>query len=126
MARWRESPILGHGTLAGNAGIKEGWWYSSLFQALYDTGLLGFLLLLGIHLGGVVYPVLTWVRSRRSPMSANLLGFGVGNALLFFTSQFSNFLFVGFPWVFLGLSMGAVDAYSKRHVGPISTSRDTR
>jgi hypothetical protein len=72
--------------------------------------------LLWIHVGAVVYPVRAWVRTRRNPGSANLLGFGVGNAVLFFTSQFSNLYFVGFPWVFLGLSMGAVAAYSKGHV----------
>jgi O-antigen ligase len=116
MEFWREHPIFGHGTLAGGNVIREGWWYSSLVQALYDTGLLGFLVLLWIHVGAVVYPVRAWLRTRRNPMSANLLGFGLGNAVLFFTSQFSNLYFVGFPWVFLGLSMGAVAAYSKGHV----------
>jgi hypothetical protein len=116
MEYWWERPILGHGTLAGGNVIREGWWYSSLVQALYDTGLLGFLVLLWIHVGAVVYPVRAWLRTRRNPMSANLLGFGLGNAVLFFTSQFSNLYFVGFPWVFLGLSMGAVAAYSKGHV----------
>ena len=116
MEYWWERPIFGHGTLAGGNVIREGWWYSSLVQALYDTGLLGFLVLLWIHVGAVFYPVRAWLRTRRNPMSANLLGFGLGNAVLFFTSQFSNLYFVGFPWVFLGLSMGAVAAYSKGHV----------
>jgi hypothetical protein len=109
----RERLILGHGTLAAVNVIKDAWWYSSLVQALYDTGLVGFSLLLWIHVAAIVYPVRTWLRARGSPMSANLLATGIGNTVLFFTSQFSNPLFVGFPWVFLGLTMGAVDACSK-------------
>lgn len=114
LEHWRERPILGHGTFAGGSVIQEGWWYSVLVQALYDTGLLGFSLLLWIHVGAVVYPVKAWLRNRRSPMSANLLAFGLGNAVLFVTSQFSNSFVVGLPWVFMGLSMGAVDAFSER------------
>jgi hypothetical protein len=33
--------------------------------------------------------------------------------VLVLTSQFSNFFFLGFPWVFLGLSLAAVDVWSK-------------
>jgi hypothetical protein len=112
LERWRESPILGHGTLAGGGMTQQGWWYSSLVQAFYDTGLLGFFVLLWIHLAAIFYPMRAWLRTSRNPMSANLLGFGVGNAVLLFTSQFSSFLFLGFPWVFWGLSMGAVEAHA--------------
>jgi hypothetical protein len=105
---WRERPILGHGTLAGTSIIKEGWWYSSLVQALYDTGLLGFGILLWMHVAAIALPVRVWRRARGGPMQANLLGFAVGNAVLLLTSQFSSFWFVGFPWVFLGVTMGAV------------------
>lgn len=108
--RWRQHPILGHGPLAGAGATKDGWWYSSLVQALDDTGLLGLALLLWIHVAAIVYPLMAWLRTRRSPMSANLLGLSVGNAVLFLTSQFSNSFYVGFPWVFLGLTMGAVEA----------------
>lgn len=112
----RDRPILGHGTLAGANLIKEGWWYSSLIQALYDTGLVGLVVMLWIHVAAIAYPLRTWLRTRQGPMSANLLGFGIANTVLLLTSQFSNPLFVGFPWVFLGLSMGAVEACSKGHV----------
>jgi hypothetical protein len=111
---WRHLPVLGHGTLAGVEVIEDGWWYSSLVQALYDTGLVGFVVLLGIYVAAIVYPVRTWLRARAGPSSANLLAFGVGNTVLFVTSQFSNFLFVGFPWVFLGVTMGAVEASRSR------------
>jgi hypothetical protein len=112
VVQWRESPVLGHGTLAGSSVIQDGWWYSSLVQALHDTGLVGFSLLLWLHVGAVLYPVRAWLRTRRTPMSEDLLALGAANALLVFTSQFSNFFFLGLPWVVLGLSMGAVEAYS--------------
>ena len=111
---WRERPILGHGTLAGANLTKEGWWYSSLVQALFDTGLVGFVVLLWIYVGAVVLPVRSWLLTRQTSISPNLLGYGAGNAVLAFSSQFSSFLFVGFPWVFLGLSMAAVHASRTR------------
>lgn len=111
---WRKRPVLGHGTLAGTGIIKEGWWYSSLVQALHDTGLVGFSLLLCIHVGAVLYPLRAWFRARQRPASEDLLAFALGNALLVFTSQFSSFFFVGFPWVLLGLSIGASEASSER------------
>jgi hypothetical protein len=110
---WWNRPLLGHGTLAGQDVIRGGWWYSSLVQALYDTGLAGFFLLLWIHTASVVYPIRAWFRARRHPGSASLLAFGLGNVVLVLTSQFSNFFFVGFPWVFLGMSLAAVDVWSK-------------
>jgi O-antigen ligase len=121
MAAWnlalqavRERPILGHGTLSGAGLIQDGWWYGSLIQSAYDTGVLGFLALLVIQAAAVVRPLRTWRRTRAAPASANLLALGIGNAVILFVSQFSNPFFVGFPWVFLGLSMGAVEAFSDR------------
>jgi hypothetical protein len=122
LERWQERPILGHGTLVGE--LQEGWWYSSLVQALYDTGLVGFFALLWIHAGAVVLPARKWLRTRRGQMSANLLGFAAGNAVLGFSSQFSNFLFVGFPWVFLGLSMAAVQGSRAPRVRPTAHDSD--
>ena len=110
---WWNRPLLGHGTLGGQDVIKDGWWYSSLVQALYDTGLAGFFLLSWIHATSVVSPIRAWFRARRHPGSASLLAFGLSNVVLVLTSQFSNFFFVGFPWVFLGMSLAAVDVWSK-------------
>ncbi len=110
---WKERPLLGHGTLAGTTVIHQGWWYGSAIQALYDTGLLGLTALLCVHIGAVVYPVRAWLRNRGSPIGASLLGFAVANVLLLFTSQFSSFLFLGFPWVFWGLSVGTSYACSR-------------
>jgi hypothetical protein len=109
---WWNRPLLGHGTLGGQDVIKDGWWYSSLVQALYDTGLVGFFLLFWIHAASVVSPILAWSRARHHPGSATLLAFGLSNLVLVLTSQFSNFFFVGFPWVFLGMSLAAVDVWS--------------
>jgi O-antigen ligase len=114
-AHWQERPLFGHGTLAGGHLVKDGWWYSSLVQALYDTGLFGFAVLVALYTGALALPVRAWLRTRRTS-DVNLLGFGAGNTILMVASQFSSFLFVGFPWIFLGLSMAAVQA--ARHAEP--------
>jgi CHASE2 domain-containing sensor protein len=72
----------------------------------------GFFLLFWIHAASVVSPILAWSRARHHPGSATLLAFGLSNLVLVLTSQFSNFFFVGFPWVFLGMSLAAVDVWS--------------
>lgn len=107
---WRERPILGHGTLGGRGDIREGWWFSSLVQALHDTGLAGLFTLSWIYVAAVFLPVRSWFRHGRGPLGPNLLALAAGNGVLFVTSQFSSFLFAGFPWIFLGVTMGAVDA----------------
>lgn len=110
---WRASPILGHGTLAGTSIVAGGWWYSSLVQALHDTGILGLALLVAVYLGAILLPLMACIRSGPSLSVANLMGFSAGNAILLLTSQFSSFLFVGFPWVFLGLTIAVAAGHSK-------------
>jgi O-antigen ligase len=110
LARWRDEPILGHGPLAGAAITKEGWWYSSVIQALYDTGLVGLIALLGLYGLSIVAPLRAGLRPRVGPLRSDLVALGLGNAVLCFTSQFSSALFVGLPWVFLGVTMATVKA----------------
>jgi O-antigen ligase len=131
VAAWRRAlslvpdrPILGHGTMAGATVIGGGWWYSSLVQALYDTGVAGFIALMAIHITSVLLPLTVWWRQRRDRVASDLLMFGLANFVLVMTSQFSNFFFVGFPWILIGLTMAAVD--SRRRAEPDSLLRAAR
>jgi O-antigen ligase len=121
MKAWRlavalsaDRPWLGHGTLAGGDVVKEGWWYSSVVQSLFDTGVAGTVPLLGIHICGVLLPLVAWMRVRTHETGLHVLVFALGNGVLALTSQFSNAFFVGLPWVLLGMAMGAVDSVGRQ------------
>jgi hypothetical protein len=111
---WRERPLLGHGTFGGRA-TGQGYWMGSVSQALYDTGVLGTMALLTMYLVMMVAP---WRASRRALDPGDrdlLLACAIGNALLMVTSQLASFLWVGFPWIFMGLTMASVIAMQGRH-----------
>ena len=111
---WRERPLLGHGTFGGKATGRD-YWMSSFIQALYDTGLLGAVALLAMYLVVMVAP---WRASSRALDAGErdlFLACAIGNALLMLTSQLASFLWVGFPWIFMGLTTAAVVAMRARH-----------
>ena len=111
---WRERPLLGHGTFGGKA-IGSEYWMGSVVQALYDTGVVGALALLAMYLVVIVAP---WRASSRALDPGDrdlLLACAIGNALLMLTSQVASFLWVGFPWIFMGLTTAAVVAMRARH-----------
>lgn len=107
-------PVLGNGTLTADTWDYNpytgeyqhrmgaaGWLTGSGIQALHDTGIIGFLILLTLF--GVlltknyrVYRSLTNDDSRRGW----LLGFLGGNMVLFIASQLSSPLWTAFPYVF--------------------------
>ncbi|MCW5851728.1 MAG: hypothetical protein KIT87_16770 [Anaerolineae bacterium] len=109
LERWQQQPILGWGTFAGEViGVR--WWNGSIPQALHDTGIVGAVFLLWMY-GRVI--VAAWRESRRALTrfyQASLFAFALGNVTLFLTSQTSSFLWVGFSWVFMGLTIGVVHA----------------
>lgn len=111
---WRDRPLLGHGTFGGQA-TGRGYWMSSFIQALYDTGLLGAVALLAMYLVVTVAP---WRASRRALDAGErdlFLACALGNALLMLTSQLASFLWVGFPWIFMGLTTAAVVGMRARY-----------
>jgi len=111
---WRARPLLGHGTFGGTA-TGRGYWMSSFIQALYDTGLLGAVALLAMYLVVMVAP---WRASGRALDAGErdlFLACAIGNALLMLTSQLASFLWVGFPWIFMGLTTAAVVAMRAQH-----------
>ena len=115
---WRKQPLLGHGTFGGKATGRH-YWMGSVVQALYDTGVLGTVALLAMYLVVIAAP---WRASRRAVDPGErdvLLACAIGNALLMLTSQLASFLWVGFPWIFMGLTMAAVIAME----APLRTRR---
>jgi len=111
---WRQRPLLGHGTFGGRATGRD-YWMSSFIQALYDTGLLGAVALLAMYLVVMVAP---WRASGRALDAGErdlFLACAIGNALLMLTSQLASFLWVGFPWIFMGLTTAAVVAMQAQH-----------
>lgn len=111
LKRWLLKPILGYGTMSGDApGVYHGWWLGSMVQALHDTGIIGALLLVWMHIAATLCCWLAHRRERDGSRKYMLLASSVSHALLFFASQFSSFLWLGFFWVFMGLTMALVEA----------------
>ena len=106
-------PIFGHGTFAGEV-IGNRYWMSSLIQALYDTGIVGALFLLWMHGAAIISAWLAYRRATAPFYRNSLLALALGNAVLLLTSQFSSFLWVGFPWVFMGLTMGLIQTSDRQ------------
>jgi hypothetical protein len=108
--------VFGHGTFAGEL-IGNRWWMSSIVQAVYDTGIVGTVFLLWMYAAVTLSAWQAYRRWSDSVYGSTLLAFALGNALLFITSQFSSMLFVGFPWIFMGLTMGLVHADARHESG---------
>ncbi len=104
---WKESPWLGSGlfSIQGEDLPSGHWLYSTLIQALHDTGLVGFLLTLWIHLGVIVSSFAAMMKTRDPFMKATLVGFGMGAITIAVSSQASSFFWLGFPWLFMGIVM---------------------
>lgn len=106
--RWQEHPWIGSGPLSfGTQGTSvDGWLYSSMVQTLHDSGLVGLGLMLGFTGGCAWYAFRGYRRASNPRDRAILLGYGLAQGALFFTSQFSSLFWDGFTWVLLGLSVG--------------------
>jgi len=117
--RWQQQPLFGHGTFAGDA-IGWRWFNSSIIQTMHDSGLVGLVFLLWLHVRVVVA---AWRESRRAyaPFhQASLFAFALGNAIIFVTSQTSSFLWVGFPWIFMGLTIALIHASRQERTARIT------
>jgi len=107
--RWLQSPIWGYGTFSGQSvGIK--WFNSSIIQTLHDTGIVGLFFLGWMYLATVVVTWREYRACKQPSLRCSLLAFLLGNLVLFVTSQTSSFLWVGFPWVYMGLTIALVHA----------------
>lgn len=113
--RWQGAKIFGNGTLSlpSNAVdpsiLIRSWFYSSVVQALHDTGLVGLALLLWTQIGMIAIMVRGYLRSTDLFNRAALSGFIVASVALIIASQASSFLWLGFPWVFAGLAVALAE-----------------
>lgn len=122
-----ERPLLGKGTLSAETSIYnpytglyqermggEGWLTGSGIQALHDTGILGFAILMGL------FGILIWKNYRlflRLPPTDGdrilVMGFLGGNIILLITSQLSSPLWTAFPYIFWAINAEFITACMK-------------
>ena len=104
--RWHNGVLLGNGTLSLPAIPPAGSWiYSSVLQALHDTGLFGVFFLLWYQLGVIFITFKGYKRARDPFFKAALAGFASASVALMIASQASSFLWLGFPWIFSGIAI---------------------
>ncbi|MHB1464020.1 MAG: O-antigen ligase family protein [Thermoleophilia bacterium] len=108
--KWQDAHMLGSGTLSMQSTdpyskTQAQWLYSSVIQALHDTGIIGLGLLLWFQVGVVVIAARASKKTRNPFYRAALAGFVASNIVLLISSQASSFLWLGFPWIFAGLTV---------------------
>lgn len=131
---WRGSELFGNGTMSldttsfyngASLELKEtakGWVYSSLLQALHDTGIIGLFLYLWIEVGILAVVVRGYRKARDSFYRAALAGFTISSIAIFIASQASSFMWLGFFWIFSGLAVSVALEASRRPEGKTETS----
>lgn len=107
--QWRAKPILGYGVLSMPVGARSnrGWLFSTVIQSLHDTGLVGGFFMLWIHVAPIAYGLYASRKTRDRIRRASLIGLSLGALALFISSQLSSFIWLGFPWVFMGILVAA-------------------
>ncbi|MHB1403793.1 MAG: O-antigen ligase family protein [Thermoleophilia bacterium] len=107
--QWRLKPVLGYGVLSLPVGehSNRGWLFSTMIQSLHDTGLVGAFFMLWIHIVPIGYGLWASTKARDQIRRATLVGLSLGALALFISSQLSSFIWLGFPWVFLGILVAA-------------------
>ncbi len=122
---WRSSALLGKGTMSLDTNSLEngaseeekaksqGWVYSSVIQALHDTGIIGLMIFLWIQ-GGIFLEITRgYLRTKDNFYRASLVGFGLGSVAMLISSQASSFMWLGFFWIFSGMAV-AVSQVARR------------
>ncbi len=110
---WKHAVFFGNGTLSFSNKefeVSGSWLYSSMVQALYDTGLVGLLFQLWFQVGVVVILIRSYMKTTDGFYRAALTGFIAGSVAMMIASQASSFLWLGFPWVFAGLAVATAHA----------------
>lgn len=117
------SPFIGNGTMSADTRIykpeyggytnplggSNGWLFSAFIQSLHDTGILGFINMIIL----LFYPLKKWYDHLKKAIKKRdvMLSyfFIISNAIIVFTTQISSILWISFPWLFWGLSIGILD-----------------
>jgi hypothetical protein len=122
MVAWKsylDRPILGKGTLSADTQIYnpyegqyqermggQGWLTGSGIQALHDTGIVGFVILMSLFGVTIWKNYKMFKRLTRGDLGRGIaLGFMGGNIVLLITSQLSSPLWTAFPYIFWAVNM---------------------
>jgi hypothetical protein len=121
--RWQKAELLGNGTLSlppelASPSPAGGWLYSSVVQALHDTGIIGLVLLLWFQTGVLLIVMRGYRRAKDPFFKSSLAGFAAASVALFIASQASSFLWLGFPWIFSGIAVATALIASCETNGP--------
>lgn len=114
-----ESPFLGKGTLTAQTtsynqwrGVFEdiagskGWLTGVWIQSLHDTGILGFVITMGIFASVILANFRVYQAQDKTTIeSAIVRGFLGGNVVLAVSAQLSSSLWIAFPWVFWAINL---------------------
>lgn len=117
--KWKDAYLLGNGTLSLDAPedltspVAKSWIYSSFLQALHDTGIVGLFFLLWFQLGVIVIAARGYIRTRDSFLRAVLAGLMAGSIEMTISSQTSSFLWLGFSWIFAGITVAVAQIASR-------------
>ncbi|MFA5816011.1 MAG: O-antigen ligase family protein [Bacteroidales bacterium] len=121
ITRWQHSQVLGFGTLSfppelASPAPASSWLYSSVVQALHDTGAIGLILLLWFQVGLIVIIYQSYKKTTDQFYRSALAGFMIGSVALFIASQASSFLWLGFFWIYSGMAVATARVASREAV----------
>jgi len=131
--QWKDAYLFGNGTLSLEAPedlaapAAKAWIYSSFLQVLHDSGIVGLLFLLWFQLGVIMIAARGYVRTHDSFLRAVLAGLIAGSIEMMISSQSSSFLWLGFSWIFAGITVAVAQIASREsetdgHLEPVKTS----
>lgn len=106
LSEWSLSPVLGCGTMTASVlGIGYSWLWSSFIQTLHDAGIVGLIFILITMIKPITFLRKRLYIAQDYYKKYIFTGFIAGCIVLLITCQFSNFLWLGFPWVFYGIAV---------------------
>ena len=129
-----ESPLIGNGTFSAETRIFNiyaneyqeqfggpGWLTGTWIQSLHDTGIIGFLIVLGLF-GSILLANLRIFKQISNPTieKSMILGFIGGNIVIIVSSLLSSSLWISFPYIFWAINMAFI-AKCKREIDDRAT-----
>ncbi len=128
LAGFVNSPIIGNGTLSAdtqvlnqNSGFyydlegSPGWLGSVWIQSLHDTGVIGFIIILGLHISFIIINYKLFKTKNIDAFTKSmLLGFLAGNIIITIGSQISSIFWISFPFIFWGVNMSMVSEIKRK------------
>ena len=112
-------PVIGNGLFTADmqsideftGELKElspgapGWLFGTWIQALHDTGIIGFLIIIALFFT-IIRENYKWFKTGSAKFKFLPVGFMGATILLLISTQSSSIMWVSFPYVFWGINMG--------------------